>query len=71
MWTPSTRDLELLCEHASARIPAAVTAKALGVTPEHLRELARKLAKGRANVAVPPEPEADSTPLSMRARVFK
>ena len=70
---PTTAQLELLCEHASARVPAAVTAKALGVRPEDLLEFAGRLARGRAHVVAPESPSADSaTPLAMQAnRVFR
>jgi len=71
---PTTRDLEMLCEHAAAKVPAHVTARVLGVEVEDLRELAARLAKGRAAMAAPESPlAADSaTPLSLRDnRVFR
>jgi hypothetical protein len=42
-WNPSTRELELLCEHASARVPAETTARMLGAPVEDLHELAQRL----------------------------
>jgi hypothetical protein len=71
---PTTAQLELLCEHASARVPAAVTAKALGVRPEDLLEFAGRLARGRAHVVVDIEKvtATESTPLAMQGnRVFR
>jgi hypothetical protein len=46
MWSPSTRDLELIVSHA-ATSPAHVTARALGVEIEELQDLARRLALWR------------------------
>lgn len=73
-WIPTTSQLETLVSHAQARMPAAVSARVLGVEVEDLRAFAERLAKGRAGMI--PEtgtPAADgATPRDMRdGRVFR
>ena len=65
-WIPSTEQLELIVSHSAARVPAATSARLLGVDIADLHELARRLEIGRAYVEPEsPDGDAETTPKSM------
>jgi hypothetical protein len=65
-WIPSTEQLELIVSHSAARVPAATSARLLGVEVEDLRQFAERLAIGRAYVQPDSPAAADvATPKSM------